>query len=314
MPIARKALPAAVLLSFVAVAASSQFGCTDVRHAEKGVASNPPAPLLGITRSSPLDLEVAGELRGVPAGSTRYVTRADLLALPQVNAHIADDPNFARPVRIEGVQLEELAKRLAAGGESALVVAICSDLYHAHYPRAYRSAHHPVLVLTINGKGPVDWPNNSEDPGMGLGPFLISHAKFAPSLRVLSHADEPQIPWGVMRLEFRDEKEVFGAIAPRGPHANDELVKAGYRIAEQNCLRCHNMGDEGGPKAERPWEVIAAWASASPQRFASYIRTPQTVNPKAEMPAFPEYDDATIAALRAYFTTFADAAADGKKP
>jgi len=38
------------------------------------------------------------------------------------------------------------------------------------------------------------------------------------------------------------------------------------------------------------------------------------VNPNAEMPAFPEYDDATMAALRAYFTTFTDATADGKKP
>ena len=57
------------------------------------------------------------------------------------------------------------------------------------------AAHHPLLVLTINGTGPEDWPNNSEDPGMGIGPFLISHAKFVPSSRVLSHADKAQIPW-----------------------------------------------------------------------------------------------------------------------
>ena len=69
------------------------------------------------------------------------------------------------------------------------------------------------------------------------------------------------------------------------------------------------MGDEGGQKAGRPWEVIAAWASASPQRFALYVRSPQTVNPKAQMPAFAEYDDATIAALRAYFQTFTEAEA-----
>jgi len=36
------------------------------------------------------------------------------------------------------------------------------------------------------------------------------------------------------------------------------------------------------------------------------------VNPKAEMPAFAEYDDATIAAVRAYFAMFADV--HGKKP
>ncbi len=299
MPFKWKPLPAMVLLSSLVVLATSQFGCGDARHADKAAAPNPPSPTLQITRSSPLDLEIGGELRDVPAGATRYVTRPDLLALPQVNSYVSDDPNFGRSVRIEGVQLEELARRVAAAGDSALVVAICDDLYRAHYPRAYMSAHHPVLVLTINHAGPQDWPKNSEDPGMGIGPFLISHAKFAPSFHVLSHADEPQIPWGVVRLEFRDEKEVFGAIAPRGPHANEEPVKAGYRIAEQNCFRCHNMG---------------AWATASPQRFASYVRSPQAVNPNAEMPAFPEYDDATMAALRAYFTTFTDATADGKKP
>jgi len=43
---------------------------------------------------------------------------------------------------------------------------------------------------------------------------MISHPAFAPSFKVLSHTDEPQIPWGVVRIEFPDEKSVFGAIAP----------------------------------------------------------------------------------------------------
>jgi mono/diheme cytochrome c family protein len=314
MPLAWKAIPTGVLLSCVAVVAMSHFGCRDAGHAEKAAASHLPTLTLRTTRSSPLDLEVGGEISGMPAGSSRYLRRADLLALPWTSSFVTDDPNFARSVRIGGVLLEDLARTLARDGDSALVVAICYDRYRANYPREYMAAHHPVLVLTINGADPDDWPKNSEDPGMGIGPFLISHAKFAPSFRVLSHADEAQIPWGVIRVEFRNEKSVFGAIAPRGPQANDEAVKAGYRIAEQNCFRCHNMGDEGGLKAGRPWEVIAMWASASPQRFASYVRSPQAVNPKAEMPAFAEYDDPTIAALRAYFATFADAASDGKKP
>jgi mono/diheme cytochrome c family protein len=307
MPFAWKALPTAVLLSCVAVVTTNQFGCKVAERTDKPVASHLPALTLRTTRSSPLDLEVGGEINGAPAGSSRYLTRADLLALPQASSSVADDPNFARPVQIGGVLLEELARRIAVEGDPALVVAICNDRYRAHYPREYRAAHHPVLVLTINGKGPEDWPSNFEDPGMGIGPFLISHAKFMPSFRVLSHADEAQIPWGVIRVDFRNEQTVFGAIAPRGPHANDDGVKAGYRIAQQNCFRCHNLGDEGGQKAGRPWVVIAAWASASPQRFASYVRSPQAVTPKAEMPAFAEYDDATIEALRAYFATFADA-------
>ena len=108
----------------------------------------------------------------------------------------------------------------------------------------------------------------------------------------------------MVRLEFRDEKTVFGAIAPRGPHAAAELVQDGYRIAQQNCFRCHNMGREGGKKAGRPWPVLSAWAAASPNISPTYVRNPQSRNPHAQMPGNPGYDDATIAALVAYFRTF----------
>jgi mono/diheme cytochrome c family protein len=140
---------------------------------------------------------------------------------------------------------------------------------------------------------------------MDMGPFLISHPKFTPSFKILSHADEPQIPWGVVRLEFRNEKAVFGAIAPRGHHVMDPSVQAGYRIAQQNCFRCHNMGREGGTKAGRPWEVLAAWAAASPDYFTAYVRNPRSKNPQAQMPGMTRYDDKTIAALESYFQTFA---------
>jgi mono/diheme cytochrome c family protein len=261
------------------------------------------------TRSSPLDLEIGGELAGLAAGSTRYLTRGDLLALPQVEYRVTDDANFTGPTRVGGVLLDELARRLAAAPDAALVAAICDDRYRAHYPQAYVAAHHPVLVLTIDGKGPEGWPKDSEGHGMSMGPYLISHPKFAPSFQILSHADEPQIPWGVVRLEFRNEKVVFGAIAPGGAHAGDQAVRDGYRIAQQNCYRCHNMWAEGGQKAGRPWLVLSAWASAGPERFAAYVRDPKSKNPRAEMPGFPKYDDATIAALRAYFQTFTEAEA-----
>ena len=94
------------------------------------------------------------------------------------------------------------------------------------------------------------------------------------------------------------------AIVPRGPLAATPLVKAGYRIAQQNCFRCHNMGQEGGQKSATPWLVVSAWATASPEYFAAYVRNPQIKNPHAQMPGTPGYDDATIDALAAYFRTF----------
>jgi len=217
---------------------------------------------------------------------------------------VTDDPNFAGPTQVGGVLLGELVQHLSASPQSDLVVAICDDLYRATYPRAYVTEHHPLLVLTINGKGPEGWPKAVEDNSYDMGPYLISHPKFIPSFKILAHSDEAQIPWGVIRIEFRNESRVFGAIAPRGPNAAAPEVQMGYRIAQQNCFRCHNMETEGGQKAGHPWIVLAAWASSTPDYFAAYVHNPKSKNANAQMPGFPSYDQATLKALIAYFRTF----------
>ncbi len=263
-----------------------------------------PAAKLHANRTSPLDLELGGDLANLPPNSTRYITREDLLALPQVNFTVVHDANFTGPTPVSGISLEELVRRFAAAPDSALTLAICEDKYLATYPHAYIAAHHPVLVLKINGQPPSGWPRDSEGRNLDIGPYLISHPNFTPSFKILSHSDEPQIPWGVVRLEFRDENAVFAAIAARGPQSQDQQVQAGYRIAQQKCFHCHNMGSEGGQKAGRPWLVLSAWATASPSYFAAYVRNPKEKNPNAQMPSLPEYDDATLRALIAYFQTF----------
>jgi cytochrome c2 len=184
-----------------------------------------------------------------------------------------------------------------------MVVAICKDGYRSNYPASYLAAHHPVLVLTVNGKSQESWPK--AENGGALGPYVIANPGFTPSFKVLSHNDEAQIPFQVVRLDFRNESEVFGAIAPRGNFAPGSPVMDGYRIAQQNCYRCHNMGAEGGHMASLAWPVLAAMAKGSPEFFAKYVRNPQALNPHSRMAASPEYDDQTIAALRAYFATFA---------
>lgn len=259
-------------------------------------------------RQLPSDLEVSGALAGLPPESTRYLTREELLAMPQVRFTVTDDTNFTGPTKIRGVKLEDLMREVGASSASGMVVAICDDGYRANYPRAYLMAHHPVLVLGVNGKPPSGWPKDSQDHKFDMGPYMISHAKFTPSYKILSHSEEAQIPWGVVRIEFREEKVVFGAIAPRGPRARDREVRDGYRIAQQNCLHCHNAGREGGQKSGRSWESLSAFAAASPKDFAAYIRAPLAKNSRAQMPGNPQYDDATLAALTAYFRTFSEQA------
>jgi mono/diheme cytochrome c family protein len=254
------------------------------------------------------DLEVSGALAGLPPESVRYIARHDLLAMAQTNFTVTDDANFTGATAIRGVKLEDLVQRLAGSSASDLVIAICDDGYRANYPRAYLAAHHPVLVLEVNGQPPGGWPKAAEDRSSDMGPYMISQPKFTPGYKILSDVEQAQIPWGVVRLEFRDEKIVFGAIAPRGPDAQDRQVQDGFRIARQNCFRCHNTGNEGGQKSGVSWEALSRFATASPKDFAAYIRRPLGRNSHAQMPGNPQYDDATLAALSAYFRTFSEPA------
>jgi mono/diheme cytochrome c family protein len=270
----------------------------------RGAAVNGDArSLLHAARQSETDLEVGGDLAGLPPGSTRFVAYKDLLTLPQVTYTVSDDSNFKGKVRITGIPLTELDRLFGASSDSQLVVAICYDGYRTNYPESYLAAHHPLLVLKIDGKLQDKWPKS--EYGGSLGPYLISHASFTPSFKVLSHTDEPQIPFGVTRIEFRDERVVFGAIAPPGQYPPNSPVTAGYRIARQNCFRCHNMGAEGGQMSGRSWQILAMWASSEPDYFSRYVKNPRAIDPKDHMPAFPQYDAATIEALRRYFATFA---------
>jgi cytochrome c2 len=248
--------------------------------------------LLHPSRQAPTDLQV---------GSSQFISYQDLLHLPQVSFTTSDDGNFPVPARVSGVALEQLKQALH--GEGDMLVAICGDGYRSDYPASYLAAHHPVLVLTVNGKAQEGWPKTHD--GGPLGPYLIANRSFVPSFKVLSHSDEAQIPFQVVRIDFRKESEVFGPIAPPGDFAAGSAVMDGYTIAKQNCYRCHNMGAEGGTMASIPWPVLGAFAKGSPAFFARYVRNPQAVNPRSRMAASPQYDDQTMAALEAYFSTFA---------
>jgi hypothetical protein len=257
----------------------------------------PHGSLLHATRQAPADLEAGGAI----SGAGQFISYQDLLQLPQVSFMTSNDSNFPAPAQVSGVALDQVRRSLRADAD--MVVAICKDGYRSNYPASYLAAHHPVLVLTVNGKSQERWPK--AENGAELGPYVIANPSFTPSFKVLSHSDEAQIPFQVVRLDFRSEREVFGAIAPYGNFAPGSPVMDGYRIAQQNCYRCHNMGAEGGHMASLAWPVLAAMAKGSPEFFAKYVRNPQALNPHSRMAASPEYDDQTIAALRAYFVTFA---------
>ena len=240
----------------------------------------------------------------LPAGATGYVSYADLASLPQITVRAAGDENFSATPRstITGVSLAVLAQAVGALPSSDLIDALCTDRYRAHYPAGYLAAHHPVLGLEVDRQRPEVWAKKTGqyDPG----PYFVTHAKYSPSYRILAHEDQAQIPTNVVRLNFSTVSATFGAIAPSGPTMQQEPVRQGFVIAQQNCLRCHFQGVYGGTKSGRDWTTLSTWAREQPAFFARYVHDPKSLEPHANMPPNPSYDQATLAALTAYFRSF----------
>jgi hypothetical protein len=273
--------------------------------AAAAVASAPAArqDILHRERSSVGDLELGGELKGLPPGTIRYVRYEDLLRLPQEAYTVSDDTNFPKKTEISGVSLATVARLFGqAASDDSMIVAICYDKYRTNYPRDYVKEHHPLLVLRINGQLRDHWPPSEH--GGPMGPYMISHPFFKPAFKVLSAEDEPQIPFGVVRIELRRESRVFGAIRPPGEWPLTSPVGQGYTIAREDCFRCHNMGSEGGTLAGSSWIELSKAAQQDDKRFWQVIRNPASVRPGAKGPAHSNYDDATLSALTAYFKTF----------
>lgn len=263
----------------------------------------PSRGLLHATRQAASDLEVTGLIKGLPEGDSAYIRYRDLLGLPQVSAVVADDPDYpGPPLHVSGVSFETLSAAVGALPESDLIDALCTDRYRSHFPAGYIAQHHPILVLTVEHKPLAEWAKQAHqyDPS----PYVVMYAHFVPAFKVLAHADEPQLPDNLVRLNFTTQARTFGPIAPRGHFAADSPEQEGFTIAKQNCLRCHFQGSSGGTKSGRTWQSLSMWATEQPKFFESYVHDPTKTEPHAHMPASPEYDAATLAALTAYFRTF----------
>jgi mono/diheme cytochrome c family protein len=248
------------------------------------------------------------EITGISQHSS-CLTRAYLGTLPQITREIDGGPDFGGlRMRIGGVYLDVLAKALGAPPNDDLIDAFCTDRYRSHFPAAYIAEHHPILVLTVDGLTPAAWAakTHQDDPG----PYFIAYEHFVPAFSVLSHADQPQIPTNITRLNFSSAAIMFAPITPAGAdpaanYPNGSPMQQGFTIAKQNCLRCHASGATGGTKSSRSWSQLANIARSRPSYFSRYILSPQAINSQAQMPANLGYDEATRAALTVYFQTLA---------
>ena len=264
-----------------------------------------PRSVLHTSRQFDSDLEVTGLIDGLPSGQIAFIRYADLLHLPQTRATVTNDPDYpGQTLHVSGVSFDTLAAAIHPLPQSDLIDAWCKDRYRGHFPAEYSAQHHPILVLTINGTPLAAWAKAAHqyDPS----PYVILYSHFVPSFKVLSHVDKPQLPDNVLRLNFSTQAATFGAITPNSSHPPGSSVDIGFTIAKQNCLRCHFMNQYGGTKSGHSRQSLAQWAREEPRYFQAYIHNPKSFDPHAKMEPQPEYDAATLAALTAYFRTFAE--------
>jgi len=193
---------------------------------------------------------------------------------------------------------------LSAEPSADLVVAICDEGYRAAYRGAYLKEHHALLVLLVKREPPSRWPKGPWNASLRHGPVHDFSPEVHTGLQDSFAHRRSANPVGSRAARVPQREDVFSALAPRGPDADDVSVQAGYKIAQQNCFRSHNSGRESEQKSGRPWLVLSAFASAAPAYFSTYVRDPKKENTQAQMPGNPGYDDATLRALPDYFGTF----------
>ncbi|MBB5340462.1 mono/diheme cytochrome c family protein [Edaphobacter lichenicola] len=258
-------------------------------------------------RGAASDLEIAGIAADIAPGTVRYISYGQLATLPQTTVTVTGDDNFRelpqQKLTVTGVYLDVLESSLGVLPGSDLLTALCSDGYRATYTREYMKTHRPILALKIDGLPVKTWAAQThiDDPG----PYFITHEDFTPSFSVLSFPELPKIPAKITRLEFGTTQQVYGAIAPHQKDASNPQVIDGFRIAQQHCYRCHNMGRYGGTKAGRSWQTLGNYAASSPSTFERYLRNPKSIDPKSAMSPNPQLDESTAKALQTYFQTFA---------
>jgi hypothetical protein len=252
-------------------------------------------------RSSPYDLGLTGRLSGIPAGETRYARWADLRSLPTsrltMNGEFVDGPQ-----ELTVVFLADLWKALPAGPGADSLLAMCADGYASVFTSDFISRYRPFLVLEINGKGPKDWP----PPGLNYnpGPFVISvSASLVPAVGKFRDVEHKK-PWGVTTLEVASYAERFGPFYSGRWGNLSEQARDGREIWVNSCASCHQgpAGTFGGTKADRPFEVIAAYAGHARLYFMKYVRDPKSLVPCAKMEPHPHYTDNELSNLIAFIT------------
>lgn len=275
--------PAGVLLAALSICPAAATDAHDPRHTADTI-------------------ELAGAFEATLDGTSVTVTRSELAALPgyrEISARLLPQEP---PTSLGVLPLSALLEAYPLAGNADGLVLETINLWESFITTEHIAAHDSQLLLYYDGKSPAtgDWPAWGGDVEP-LAPFYVFDADQpiptfadAPAYGMIAATQITRIRAASTAVRYAD----FFALELAAP------ADAGRATFLKRCNSCHvGPGGAGGNVSGRPFAVLTALATHSPDYFRKLVANPKAFYPDTSMPKhadFRETDfDALIAFLRA---------------
>jgi cytochrome c2 len=251
-------------------------------------------------RGSDDDLAITGPFASIPAGETRYVTRAELAGLAGfTKLHEKILPSFPE-AELGVLPLSALLAVLPPGEGMDGLVLVCSDRWQSVLPLSFIKSYDPFLLIYYEGRTPDQgWPRFSAVEA--FAPYFVSVSSAAhPDFNGV--IDEGMISATqlveIRAVNVQQHYAPFydGVLATLG-----EKAAVGRKIFIRECNNCHEgPGGVGGNTSQRPLMLLQTHAALNEDFFRKMVRRPKDIYPNTVMPPHEYFTEETFTALIAF--------------
>ncbi|MBA1200738.1 cytochrome c [Pseudomonas capeferrum] len=229
-----------------------------------------------------LSLPLAAAQLNLQIGADRTWQTAALLAHPQTqDIQVEQDVTYKRPMHYRAVPLAALLDGVSEGDH---LQAVALDGFAAEMPAGPLLQDGPARAWLAIEDPAHPWPGLGKDKP-SAGPFYLvwTHPE-ASGIR------PEQWPFQITTLRrLASVAERFPALLPDEALTEDDPIRQGFALFQQNCLACHRLNGAGdaqlGPDLNLPHNPTEY---LRPGYLRRLIRDPQSLRqwPQAKMPGF----------------------------
>jgi mono/diheme cytochrome c family protein len=249
-------------------------------------------------------IEASGSLAFVHDGkAVRTLSLAELQKSIAWETVTAFDPYYGKTKSFHALPLADVLKQ-GFEGEGA---ELGTSEYVFRAKDGYAAPFRGPLATEVGGYIAFE---DAEVPGWEpIGPQKANPAPFYLVWKKPEQANlesHPR-PWQLATIEMAKFDAVYPHTSPGAPEGSP--AAKGYAIFRDQCVRCHAINREGGhvgPDLNVPQNILEYRPEA---QVRAYIKNPMTFR-YSSMPAHPNFADADLDALIAYFGAMKDKKVD----